>query len=69
MKIGDLINACGEDIKFQNLDQCAIDLNYSAKSGTTIKFGTDQNLNLEGTNDLGLVVWLPRDAVKKAMAQ
>lgn len=69
MKIGDLINACGENIAFQNLDQCASDLDYSAKSGTRIKFCTDQPLDLNGTRDLGLIVWLPREAVKSALQQ
>ncbi len=69
MKISDLILAVGDDnVRFQNLDQCARDLNYSAKKGTTITFGTDQTCDLNGTTDLGLIVWLPRDAVTKAIA-
>lgn len=70
MKISDLILAVGDDnVKIQNLDHCSIDLNYSAKSGTLIKFGTDQPLDLEGTKDLGMIVWLPREAVKRAMQE
>lgn len=69
MKISDLILAVGDDnVRFQNLDQCTNHLNYSAKKGTTITFGTDQTCDLNGTTDLGLIVWLPRDAVARAMA-
>lgn len=70
MKMSELIAAVGDDkIKFQNLDQSATDLNYTAKSGTKITFGTKQPIDLKGTKDLGLVIWLPRDAVKKALGQ
>ncbi len=68
MKMSDLILAVGDDkVRFQNLDQCASDLNYSAKKGTTITFGTDQTCDLNGTADLGLVIWLPRAAVEAAL--
>lgn len=67
MKISELIRAVGDNnVKFQNLDHCAYSLNYSTKRGTTISFSTDQALTPEGTRDIGLVVWLPRDAVAKA---
>lgn len=69
MKISELILAVGDDkVKFQNLDQCASDLNYTARHGTKIVFGTDQPLDFNGTKDLGPVVWMPRDAVAKALA-
>ena len=68
MKMSELILAVGDDnVQFQNLDNCATSLNYSAKSGTKITFGTEQPLTPDGTERLGLVVWLPRDVVKKAM--
>lgn len=68
MKMSELILAVGdENVQMQNLDQCAITLNYSAKSGTKITFGTEQPLRPDGTERLGLIVWLPRDAVKAAI--
>lgn len=69
MKMSELIIACGdENVQFQNLDQCASDINYSAKKGTKITFGTEQPVNLNGTEKLGLVVWLDRKAVAAAIA-
>lgn len=69
MKLSQLIAACGDDnVQFQNLDQCASDLNYTAKSGTKITFGTEEPIDLKGTRKLGLVVWLDRDAVRAAVA-
>ncbi|WP_295169804.1 hypothetical protein [uncultured Brevundimonas sp.] len=68
MRISDLILTVGDDnVRFQNLDQCASDINYSAKKGTTITFRTDQACDLNGTTDLGLVIWLPRAAVAAAL--
>lgn len=61
--------AIGDDnVEFQNLDQCATDLNYTAKSGTKITFGTQRALTRNGTDKLGLVVWLDRKAVADAIA-
>lgn len=69
MKMSELILAIGDDnVEFQNLDQCATDLNYSHKSGTTIKFGTQRKLTPTGMDKLGLILWLDRDAVKAAVA-
>lgn len=68
MKMSELILAIGDDnVEFQNLDSCADSLNYSAKKGTKITFGTDMPLTPEGTRKLGLVLWLDRDAVKEAI--
>lgn len=70
MKLSELILAVGDDnVQFQNLDQCAIDLNYSAKKGSKITFGTEQALTLDGTQKLGLVVWLDREQVNAALNQ
>lgn len=70
MNIAELITAVGADtVQFQNLDQCAIDLKYSAKSGSKITFGTEQPIGLNGTDKLGLVVWLDRKAVADAIAK
>lgn len=70
MKLSELIAAVGDDVvQFQNLDQCATDLNYGHKSGTKITFGTEQPITVDGTTKLGLIIWLPRDAVKAAIAK
>jgi hypothetical protein len=70
VKISDLILAIGDDnVQFQNLDHCATDLNYSAKRGTKITFGTEQPVDLKGTAKLGLVLWLDRAAVAAAIAK
>ena len=63
MKMSELIARYGDErIQFQNLDQCAIDLNMN-KGKTTIKFGTEQPISLKGTEKLGLVLWFDREAV------
>ncbi len=70
MKLSELIATIGDDkVEFQNLDQCATDLNYSEKKGTKITFGTERKIDLNGTDKLGLVLWLDRDAVKQAIAK
>lgn len=69
MKMSELILAVGDDnVQFHNLDQCALSLDYSAKKGSRITFGTEQPLNLDGTVKLGLVVWLDRKAVAEAVS-
>ena len=63
MKLSELIAVYGDDkVEFQNLDQCATSLNMG-KQHTTITFGTPQRLDLNGTQKLGLVVWLDRKRV------
>lgn len=67
MKLSDLIAAYGDDkVQFQNLDHCADKLNMNGAT-TKITFGTEQRLNLKGTEKLGLVVWLDRDRVAEIM--
>lgn len=69
MKMSELILAIGDDnVEFQNLDQCSTALNYSAGSGTKITFGTQRALTPNGTDKLGLVLWLDRKAVADAIA-
>jgi hypothetical protein len=66
--ISELISKIGDDnITFQALDECAITMDYDVKKGTIIKFGTTQPLTVDGTKDIGLVVWLPRDRVKEIL--
>lgn len=69
MKMSELILAIGDDnVEFQNLDHCAESLNM--KGGTTrITFGTRRLLSpTNGTDKLGLVLWLDRKAVADAVA-
>ena len=69
MKLSELIAVYGDDkVEFQNLDQCATSLNMG-KQHTTITFGTQQRLGLNGTEKLGLVVWLDRERVKAITAK
>lgn len=68
MKLSELIAAYGDDkIQFQNLDQSIINLSMD-KGVSKITFGTEQPINLDGPNKLGLVVWLDRDRVKEIVA-
>jgi hypothetical protein len=70
MNIVELINEVGiPNIGVQFLDQCATDLRWSEKAGTKITFGSDQTLTHEGTDMLGIVVWLPRDATNAALTK
>lgn len=70
MKLSELISKYGDDkVAIQYLDKCAIDLNYDHKKGTTIKFGTDVNIGLNGTELLGIIVWLDRDRVKEIIGE
>lgn len=70
MKMSELILAIGDDnVRMQNLDQCSITLDWSRKSGGKITFGTTQTIIPgEGTEQLGLILWLDRAAVKAAIA-
>lgn len=68
MKLSELITAVGDDkIEFQNLDNSLVSLDFNVKRGTTITFGTSMTASLDGTDKLGLVVWLDREAVKAAI--
>lgn len=69
MTVTELIAAVGGDEKicFQPLDACATSLDWSAKSGSKITFGSNVAITPEGTAQLGLVVWFDRAAVKAAL--
>jgi len=70
MKLSELIAAVGDDnVQFQNLDSCTTSLDYKAKGGTRITFGTEQPIGPTGTDRLGFVVWMDRKAVKDAIAK
>lgn len=63
MKLSELIARYGDDkVQFQNLDQCTEALNMN-KGVAKITFGTEQPINLDGTEKLGLVVWIDRKSV------
>lgn len=69
MKLSELIAAVGDDnVQFQNLDRDAQSLDWTAKSGTRVTFHTGVGISTNGTDKLGLVVWLDRDAVAAALA-
>lgn len=65
MNLSALIAAYGDDkVQVQNLDQSATSMNMNGDV-MKITFGTEQRLHLDGTEKLGLVVWLDRDRVKE----
>lgn len=69
MKMSELIARYGDDaVQFQNLDTCATSLNMG-KNGTKITFGTEQRVGLNGTDQLGLVLWFDRKKVAAIMAE
>lgn len=69
MRLSELIAAYGDDkVQFQNLDQCTEALNLKG-AVTKITFGTEQRISFDqGTEKLGLVVWLDRERVKEIVA-
>jgi hypothetical protein len=72
MNICELIDAVGgpDAVRVQFLDQCADDLDWSAKNNVTrISFGVEQALTPNGTEKFGIVVWLDREAVGAALAK
>jgi hypothetical protein len=66
MKMSELLAKIGDDnFQIQNLDTCGISYDWSAKKGTTIKFGTEVGIDGRGTKKLGMIVWLDRDEVER----
>lgn len=70
MKLSQLIETVGdESVGFQNLDDCAISLDWSAKKGTRITFGTDQTISPGvGTDKLCLILWIDREDARQALS-
>lgn len=67
MKLSELIAEIGDDnVQFQNLDNDLIRLNTKSNGTTELTFGTEAQTTLNGTEKLGLVIWLDREEVKKA---
>lgn len=69
MNICELIDACGGPnvVRIQSLDHCADKLDWSHKKGSRITFVSEQVITPEGTKDLGIIVWLDRDAALTAI--
>lgn len=68
MNLSKLIAAYGDDkVQLQNLDGCTDTLNMN-KGVTKITFGTEQPITIDGTEKLGLVVWLDRKRVAEILA-
>lgn len=68
MTLSELIAAVGDDnVRFQRLDESATELDWNHKSGGRITFATSEVITPKGTEHFGLVLWLPRDALKKAI--
>ena len=69
MKLSELIAKVGDDnVQFQNLDNDMT--GWKQKDGVTqITFGTTAQVGVTGTQKLGLVVWLDREAVELATKQ
>lgn len=69
MKITELVTAIGDDnIQFQNLDHSADNLQMVGAT-TKITFGAEERISVKGTDRLGLVLWLDRNAVADALAK
>lgn len=69
MNLSELIARYGDDkVQFQNLDQCTESLKMN-KGHSKITFGTEQPINLDGTERMGLVVWLDRKRVAEIIAE
>jgi hypothetical protein len=68
MKLSELIAKYGDErVQFQNLDQCTERMNMNGGI-TKITFGTEQPIGLDGTEKLGLVVWMEREDVAQIIA-
>lgn len=69
MSIGitELVTRIGDKrVRLQGLDGSIKSL-HASKGVTTVTFLTDQPIGLDGTTDLGLVLWLPRDVVAEIL--
>lgn len=68
MNLSELVLAIGDDnIGIQNLDHCVTSLSQTKKC-TKITFGSQQSFSIDGTDKLGLILWLDRQQVADALA-
>jgi hypothetical protein len=65
----ELVTAIGNDgLKIQSLDTCIT--NMQKRSGhNEFTFGSEQSFSIDGTEELGIVVWMSRDKVKSIMGE
>ncbi len=69
MKLSELLASYGDNnYVFQNLDNDIIQLD-DKKKHREYKFGSFETFGYEGTQKLGLVVWLDREKVKDIIAK
>lgn len=68
MNLSELIAQYGDDkVQFQRLDDCASAMNMNS-NGTKITFVTPERLTPDGTEKLGLVLWLDRSRVSDILS-
>lgn len=70
-KIGitELVTEIGDDnIEFQLLDSCITNMQLK-KDHNLYTFGSPMAFSLDGTNKLGLVLWLDREQVNKILGK
>ncbi len=64
MNLSDLISEYGDDkVMLQKLDDASESMTFHRKSGTRITFVTSVRLDSQGTEKMGLVLWMDRDRV------
>ncbi|MBO9428234.1 hypothetical protein [Sulfitobacter sp. R18_1] len=69
MKISDLISRIGdENVEIENLDT-SFDRAKAKPGETTITFKTKQPMSSKGTEKVGMIVWMDRDEVQKAVGE
>lgn len=72
MFLSELLEGVGdENVSFQKLDECSLSLSTKTKAGkveSKITFLTDEPITIGGTESLGIVVWINRDAVASFLA-
>lgn len=69
MKLSELIAAHGDDlVLIQNLDDCFTSISMN-KGKSKITFATDMEVSFDGTEKLGLIVWLDRARVAEIVAE
>lgn len=74
MNLGDLINAFGEDVQFQLVDECAVNARM-VRGGTHLTIGTDAItprdliIDPDKRSKMGFVVWLDRATKVKELIE
>lgn len=69
MGIIELLQKIGEDnVRLQPLDQCVTDMKMS-RGANKYTFESEVPFSLDGTQKMGLVVWLDRDQVNTVLGK